>query len=101
MKYLICSTCGIEFGVGDDLHAQRKKDGKNFYCPNGHEGCLVNNRYDKLKKELEDVKKSRDLFFQRSIRRANKIKRLTRQRTALRGVITKMQKKLYPERYKE
>jgi hypothetical protein len=32
-----CCSCGVLFAMGSDLHCQRRRDGKLFYCPNGHE----------------------------------------------------------------
>lgn len=35
-SYLYCCDCGIEFGIPRHLYDQRHRDGRNFYCPNGH-----------------------------------------------------------------
>ena len=31
-----CISCGVTFAVPSNLRAQRLKDHKSFYCPNGH-----------------------------------------------------------------
>lgn len=31
-----CAACSIDFGIGADFVARRRKDHKSFYCPNGH-----------------------------------------------------------------
>lgn len=33
-----CGNCGIPFGLPTEMKANRQKDGKTFYCPNG---CIV------------------------------------------------------------
>lgn len=31
-----CLTCGVVFQITTNLEARRRRDGKTFYCPNGH-----------------------------------------------------------------
>lgn len=31
-----CAQCCISFGVTDGMLTRRRKDGVDFYCPNGH-----------------------------------------------------------------
>ena len=31
-----CCSCGMTFGVPSDFDVRRRRDGKSFYCPNGH-----------------------------------------------------------------
>lgn len=31
-----CAECGIVFGLDEQFAARRRKDGRLFYCPNGH-----------------------------------------------------------------
>lgn len=32
-----CGVCGILFGLESDFMVNRQRDGRDFYCPNGHE----------------------------------------------------------------
>jgi hypothetical protein len=36
MGHVTCYKCGITFAIPSDFARSRKKDGKSFYCPNGH-----------------------------------------------------------------
>lgn len=47
-----CIDCGMWFGVDDDFDAQRRKDMRPFYCPNGHSLSFGEGEADKLRKQL-------------------------------------------------
>jgi septal ring factor EnvC (AmiA/AmiB activator) len=49
-----CCNCGIEFAMQDSLYEARKRDGKQFYCPNGHGQHYTESlqrKYERLKQE--------------------------------------------------
>ena len=48
-----CGThgCGIHFGLERSFYDARHKDGKTFYCPNGHNVSWSNSENDKLRAE--------------------------------------------------
>jgi hypothetical protein len=48
-----CGDCGCVWGFPKELRAQRLKDGKLFYCPNGHGRHFVlgQTEEDKLRQE--------------------------------------------------
>lgn len=48
-----CINCGICFGVPDLYDAERRRDGKMFCCPNGHQQHYSETEVQKLKKQLE------------------------------------------------
>ncbi len=48
-----CAACGVEFGLTDDLHARRRKDGQAFVCPNGHSNVYQPSQDEKRIAELE------------------------------------------------
>ncbi len=33
---LQCHKCGVDYGLGEEFIAQRRRDKGTFYCPNGH-----------------------------------------------------------------
>ena len=49
-----CCSCGVTFGFTQGYKSQRLKDGKTFYCPNGHAQIYSNNDA----KKLEDTQKA-------------------------------------------
>lgn len=44
-----CGVCGIQFGLEQSFMSNRRKDGKWFFCPNGHEIHWVPGKSDKQK----------------------------------------------------
>ena len=47
-----CANCGVPFAVTEDFEERRRKDGKGFYCPNGHSNVFGETEADKVRKEL-------------------------------------------------
>jgi len=47
-----CCNCGVTFFVPTDLQQRALKDGRTFYCPNGHGQSYTESERDRLKKEL-------------------------------------------------
>ena len=55
-----CCDCGIVFQVPADFDENRVEDGREFYCPNGHEQSYPDCEDDKLEeleKENTELKK--------------------------------------------
>ena len=52
-----CSFCGILFA--STVIPLRRKDGRNFFCPNGHVLSWSESEADKLRKELAQEKLNR------------------------------------------
>lgn len=50
-----CCNCGVLFGMTQEFHDQRYKDGesRNFYCPNGHSQCYAKKSDARLRKDAE------------------------------------------------
>jgi hypothetical protein len=81
----IC-TCGVLFAAPEHMLDARRKDGKSFYCPNGH-SLTYDGDYQRLKKELE---RSKD----RAARERALRDQAEASLRATRGVVTKQRKKL-------
>lgn len=47
-----CITCGIAFGMPEDFHANLRRNGKTFYCPNGHSMWFGKGEADRLREQL-------------------------------------------------
>jgi len=47
--------CGVTFAITSGLYDLRKRDGKSFFCPNGHGQFFTNNDA----KKFEDMKAAR------------------------------------------
>lgn len=51
-----CGDCGVIFGIDEVYDERRRKDGKRFYCPNGHWMAYSETEADKLRKEKEAIR---------------------------------------------
>lgn len=49
---VVCATCHVVFAMPLSLYEQRKQDGKNFYCPNGHSLWYKDNENSRLRNDV-------------------------------------------------
>jgi hypothetical protein len=49
-----CISCGTPFAWPQYLRDARYRDGKTFYCPNGHGQSWSENDADRLRKQLDE-----------------------------------------------
>jgi hypothetical protein len=101
MIIITCKTCGTLFSISDSLYEIRKEDGRTFTCPNGHELHYSPSENDKLRAEVKELKAnlSRRQTTLTYWREASEY--TSRSLAATKGVVTKLKKKLYPERYEK
>lgn len=61
-----CPSCGVLFGITEDMEDNRRKDGRTFYCPNGHNLHWTPGKSDadKLADERRRTEKLEDALFQ-------------------------------------
>lgn len=80
-------TCGVYFGVPPRIIKQRREQGGNFYCPNGHALHFGDSELDRLRKEAARAEAARV---------AADDQRLAAERSArgLRGVITRERRRV-------
>lgn len=60
-----CITCGIPFAVPQEFDGARRRDGKDFSCPNGHLMSYIRTELDRLRDQLNE----KDRLLQQSINR--------------------------------
>lgn len=94
-----CAACSIDFGIGADFMARRRKDHANFYCPNGHSNhypgpSAEEKRLAQAERELEAARS----LAQREARRRETAEREARaadyQRRAAKGQLTRARKRI-------
>lgn len=84
-----CCNCGITFGLASEFKAQRLRDARTWYCPNGHGQHYTANtpsEAEKLRKQLESSR-----TYQRSI--LDQKAAAERSNRALKGVVTRTKKR--------
>ena len=52
--------CGVHFGLERVYHDARRRDGKQFYCPNGHHVAWNESELDKIRAEKLRLESSLD-----------------------------------------
>lgn len=82
-----CCNCGVLFAVSEDLIAQWRKTKRSFYCPNGHSQSYTESEADRLKRELERVKRDADWQKQRA-------ESIEKRLIAQKGQLTKLKKRV-------
>lgn len=55
VETLDCATCGVVFGIDRRFIAQRRKDGRDFYCPNGHSLSFKESDADRLRRRVKSL----------------------------------------------
>ena len=93
MGTVICSKCGIEFGVPDHWLKSRRDDKSVFYCPNGHPQMFGESESDRLRRERDQLKQR--IAQQNDEIKAQRENRQIAERrvAAAKGQITKLKKR--------
>ena len=90
-----CITCFMQFRVPQGFTAARRRDGRSFYCPNGHSMS-----YPLGESEADKLRRERDRLVQRMAEKDDTIHaleasraRAERKASAARGHVTKIKKR--------
>jgi hypothetical protein len=82
--------CGVTFAFTQGFKDQRQKDGKWFYCPNGHSMIYSNNDVQKmrdLKRALKDAQSDRSFWMEQAEEKGRSL-------SATRGQVTKIKNRV-------
>lgn len=83
-----CANCGIEVVLPRHLCAERRRDHKSFYCPNGHSLSFQSEtEEERLKKRLAAKEQAAERYLQ-------EIDRLSRSRDAYKGKMTEIKNRI-------
>lgn len=89
-----CCNCGLVFAMPIELYRERKRDQKNFHCPNGHPQHYVASTEQDLRNQVaREQARADQLKADRDRERRNR-ERAERQRSALKGQLTKVKKRV-------
>jgi len=94
-----CCNCGVDFGIGDEYMAARRKDHDWFYCPNGHPQHYPqpSTEEKKAKADAAEVERLKRLVAnERQYTESERNRRLLaeRQRAAAKGQVTKIKNRV-------
>lgn len=83
---IVCCLCATEFSMSQNLYNQRMKDGRKFWCPNGHDQVFTETELDRLRRE-------RDRLKQENARLEQEASTATKQASAARKKVVSLQKR--------
>lgn len=84
-EILGCADCGVTIFISEEVIDRRRKDGKSFYCHNGHENYFRDNENKTLRERAVRAEWQRDSF-------KSEAGEFKRSNAALKGQITKLNK---------
>lgn len=90
---LDCGTCGIPFGMPENLYAEAKRDGRWFYCPNGDTIHFYQTENQKLREELDREKRLRSNRETLLTQTRDQLQAAENSRRALKGVVTRTKRR--------
>jgi hypothetical protein len=83
--------CHVQFAISADFDKRKRTDHQDFYCPNGHNMAYGGKTRAEKERDQAQLRATR---LQAQLDQAESEKRnLTRQRTALKGQLTKSKKR--------
>jgi len=85
-----CCVCDVDFAMTDHMTAQRQRDGKSFYCPNGHSQSYTETDATRLKKAQEALARARAA----QVHLADQRDAAERSASAYKGQVTKIKKRV-------
>jgi len=85
-----CITCSIRFRVPKGFEAHRRRDGRAFWCPNGHQMVYRETEADTLRRERDRLKQNAAYLENRIAELANQRDMAERRVSAAKGQVTKL-----------
>ncbi len=66
-----CPTCGVVYGLTEELERRRRDDGGGFYCPNGHTIVFAGGERERLREQVSRLQTQKDHLLQSNERLCN------------------------------
>lgn len=89
-----CAACGVKFCMPAHLFKKVKETGQEFFCPNGHSLVFKPSENDRLRKQVEDLTRSRNEWRGRYAREVDRREALERTVRAYQMNLGKVKKRL-------
>lgn len=85
-----CINCAVRFGVPEGFTANRRRDKRTFWCPNGHPMSYTQSEADLLRRERDRLKQEQARLHDVARRHAEERDAARRQASAARGQVTRL-----------
>jgi hypothetical protein len=94
LQIVDCGECNIPFAIPDNLYRARRRDGKSFYCPNGHYIHWGDNENTKLKAELDQARADAAWHQGRATRARAEAEHQKRVAAGYKGALTRARRRI-------
>ena len=89
-----CPVCFINYALPIELVQRKKREGGDWYCPNGHNLVFTESETDKLRKQLESAKSDAKYWQNRKNEVQQQKDFVERSLAAQKGQVTKLKKRI-------
>lgn len=94
LQILECGNCHISFAIPRQMHTARKRDGEDFWCPNGCKIRYLETENQKLQAELKRERFWRDQAETNARAARDQADAAERSKRAYKGQLTKARKRI-------
>jgi hypothetical protein len=95
LRPIECYSCHVTFAMTQTMDTARRRDHKNFWCPNGHDQCYLGKTEEQKLREQLEAEQRRVILEQGWRTNAEKREKAAkRQASAARGQVTKIKKRV-------
>jgi hypothetical protein len=84
-----CCSCGVLFGMPEQMLRSRREDGKEFFCPSGHQQHFTKTEAQRLRERLANTEQSLKYARASASAARDQLAASERSRAALKGVVTR------------
>lgn len=88
LNILACATCRMDFGILPEFMRDRRRDHRNFYCPQGHV-----NHYPG-ESDTEQFRRQRDSARARATHLSDQLESEKRSKAAIKGHLTRIKRRI-------
>lgn len=85
-----CGVCQIRHAIPDEMYWDRRNNGGEWFCPNGHELHFITTEADKLREQLEKSQRATIRERARADSNWDEVEYERRSKAAVKGHLTRM-----------
>lgn len=94
LEFIDCASCGIVFGAPEEFLDRRRKDGRSFYCPNGHTLSWHETEADRERKARERAERRADNLERNVQWERERAENARRSAIAYKGHLTRIRRRI-------
>lgn len=94
LERVSCPSCGIPFAIPEQMRKNKREDGGDYYCPNGHILTFGDTELKQLRRKLAAEQQVVNYERQRRCDEQDAHGRTQRRLSATQGVVTRTKKRV-------